>query len=213
MRNLPRRAAAGVFRGIAATMAMGNKELARALPDSKGGETPKSQQVAKTSIYTYFTVADGDTKLLYSAENWVRIKLVLETAGPVSIGTNANISPTLSGRGRLLDTDAEFEVTLPKGTRMYIVSETVNRIGVTVEPIPWMEQISGEINDGFGRVVAAISQGAQAISAVFDAVRGKASPTTPGGTAPSQLPVPSSRPKAIQLPRLTRLPGGKRMPR
>ena len=212
MRNLPRRAAAGVFRGIAATMAMGNKELARALPDSKGGETPKSQQNAKTSIYTYFTIADGETKLMYSAENWVRIKLVLETAGPVAIGTNQNIAPTLSGRGRLLDTSEQYEVTLPKGTRLYIISETVNRTGVTVEPIPWMEQISGELNDGFSRVVSAISQGAQAISAVSTAVRGKASPTTPEGTAPTQLPVPATRPKAIQLPRLTRLPGGKRMP-
>ncbi len=198
--NIPKSAIAS----LAKTLSNPNKEQARMLPDSAGGEVPKQLQNARTDIYTYFTINDGKTHLLYSAINWVKIKLELETAGPVSIGTQANIEPVLSGRGRLLDTSEEFEAFLPKGTRIYIVSETVNRIGVTIEPVPWMEQLSGELQNGFAIVRAGVGQAAQAITAAIEALRGKGNITTPTGVAPSQLPIPA--PGSIIRPRLTGLP-------
>ncbi|HZJ67684.1 MAG TPA: hypothetical protein VFD36_29475 [Kofleriaceae bacterium] len=193
---------------VAQTLAANNKEAARALPDSKGGETPKQLQTFRTAINTYFTRANGQTETLYSAENWVRIKLVLETAGPVAIGTDSNLEPVLSGRGRLLDTDEEFEAFLPKGTRLYIISETVNRVGVTIEPVPWMEQLSSEIVDVQSGLQAAIAQAAQAIvGAISGLLPGGRAPTSGTGTPIEQMPLP--RAGSIPRPLLTpiRRPG------
>jgi len=105
----------------------------------------------KTDIYTYFTVPSGETELLYSSENWVRIELQLETAGPVSVGTREEVSPVLSGKGILLPTgDESIEFVLPKGNRLYVASGSINRVKVIVEPIPWIEQLLMQIESGFG---------------------------------------------------------------
>lgn len=97
----------------------------------------------RTEIYTYFTVPDGETKLLYSAENLVRVTVQLENAGPVAVGQREDISPVLSGKGMLLppgNTDDKTFV-LSKENRLYIVSESVNRVKFIVEPIPFLEKI------------------------------------------------------------------------
>ena len=107
-----------------------------------------------TEIYTYFTIPDGRTKLLYSAENWVRIELQLETAGPVAVSTRQDVSPVLSGKGILLPPtlDLSIDFVLPKGDRVFIVAEAVNRVKFIVEPIAWQEQILR----GVGQIVDAI---------------------------------------------------------
>ena len=106
-----------------------------------------------TEIYTYFTNADGRSKLLYSAEGWVRIELALETAGPVSVGTRENLTPVLTGLGILLEPDGEpVEFVMPKGDRLYIAAESINRVKFIVEPIPWLQQILGELQSGFGGI-------------------------------------------------------------
>ncbi len=133
---------------VAQTVGARNKEKSRALPDSKGGETPKQLQTYRTEVFSYFTQPSLESALLYSAENWVVLKLFLETAGPVAVGTAASIVPVLSGHGILLDTDEEYVVTLSKGTRFYIASETINRVSVTIEPIPWLEQIDKDNCEG-----------------------------------------------------------------
>jgi hypothetical protein len=206
MMKLPR----GAIAAVAQTLASRNKEAARALPDSKGGETPKTLQSYRTSIFTYFTKADGETQLLYSAENWVRIKLTLETAGPVAIGTAANIAPVLSGAGRLLDTDEEYEVYLPKGNRFYIVSESVNRVAVTIEPVPWMEQLSNQQEMQTAGIQSAIAQAARVIVEALAEVRGvRKAPTSPSGLQADQLPMP---PVGVISPiRLTPMAAGKKM--
>lgn len=94
-----------------------------------------------TEIYTYFTQVGGN-RLLYSAESWVRVRFFLETAGPVAISTRQNILPTLSGKGILLPIDVEVTFALPKGDRIFITSNTVNRVRFIIEPIPWQEQIA-----------------------------------------------------------------------
>ena len=107
-------------------------------------ENPK-EKYHHTEVYTRFTTTDGVTQLLYSAETWVRLRILLETAGPVAVGTRQEIAPVLSGKGRLLPTGREVELILPKGDRFFIVSESVNRVSWSVEAIPWLQTISMEV--------------------------------------------------------------------
>ncbi len=95
-----------------------------------------------TEIYTYFTRPADGSKNFYSAPGWVRMGLQLETAGPVAVSTRQEVLPVLSGKGVLLPPDGEpIEFILPKGDRVFIASESVNRVKVIIEPIPWLEQI------------------------------------------------------------------------
>jgi hypothetical protein len=104
-----------------------------------------------TDIYTYFTRSTGENELLYSAEMWVKMTLVLETAGPVAVGTRESVIPVLSGKGILLDPDGEPAVfSIPKGDRIFISAESINRVQVFIEPIPWLEQILYQVESGFG---------------------------------------------------------------
>jgi hypothetical protein len=106
-----------------------------------------------TDIYTYFTNATGLSELLYSAEGWVRVGVRLETAGPVVVGTRDSVTPVLSGKGILLPSSGDtVTFTLPKGNRLFIAAESINRVKFVVEPIPWLEQILFNIENGFGGV-------------------------------------------------------------
>jgi len=180
---------------ISAQLASSSKEAARALPDSKGGETPLQLQAFRTDISSYFTFADGQTHLVYSAENWVRVKVTLETAGPVSVGTSQEISPVLGGRGRLLNTGQEYEAYLARGTRFYVASDTVNRLSLTIEPIPWLEQMTADLVGAVGNVAATV---AAVGTAIVRAIRGPGPQQQPQG-----LPCPP--PSRGLLPRLTSL--------
>ncbi len=120
----------------------------------------------KTDIYTYFTVPTGITELLYSAESWMRVELVLETAGPVAVSTRDSVTPVLSGKGILLEPDGEpIEFIMPKGNRLFIAAESFNRVKVIIEPIPWLEQILFQVEEGFGGlkgIMGALSRGRKA---------------------------------------------------
>lgn len=103
-----------------------------------------------TDIYTYFTVPDGTSHLLYTAEEWMRIELALETAGPVSVSTRQEVVPVLSGKGVLLEPDGEpLEFIMPRGDRLFIAAESINRVKVIIEPIPWLEKILMQMESGF----------------------------------------------------------------
>jgi hypothetical protein len=98
--------------------------------------------VPHTEIYTYFTRPQDGSKDFHAAAKWERVELQLETAGPVAVSTRQDIEPVLSGRGILLPPDGEpIEFTLGKGDRLFIASESINRVKVIIEPIPWLEQI------------------------------------------------------------------------
>ena len=110
--------------------------------DAQATEEKLSPAVQRrTQIYTYFTVPDGQTKLLYSAEQWTRIRIELEDAGPVAIGTAQELGNVLQGVGILLETNELLEFDLPRGDRLYIVAGTLNRVKFIAQPIPWQEQI------------------------------------------------------------------------
>lgn len=103
-----------------------------------------------TDIFTYFTKPTGLSELLYSAESWINISLVLETAGPVAVSTRQDVTPVLSGKGILLAPDGEpTRFVLPRGDRLYIAAEAVNRVKVVIEPFPWIEQILLSLENNF----------------------------------------------------------------
>lgn len=193
----------GVVSRIANHLVASSKEVARALPSSKGGETDLQLQTARTEAYTYFTVP-GPTALLYSAENWVKIKLTLETAGPVSVGQRAALTPVLGGKGRLLDTSVEYETTIARGTRFYIAAETINRVSVTIEPIPWLEQIDADGRSNAASIREAIGGAAAGIiNAILGLKSGAATTSTGGRTTDEVLRAPSIPQGRGLMPRLT----------
>lgn len=183
-------------------LATRSKDVARALPTAKGGED-RTLQNYRTEVYSYFTVPSDEQELMYSAENWVRFKVTLETAGPVSIGTSEQIAPVLSGKGRLLDTGIEYEIYLARGSRIYVAAESVNRLSVTIEPVPWMEQISNEILDVIRVLGGTVQRVGDAIVASLAHASGAAAPpaqakdqatvTLPKAFAPRLTPITTNR--------------------
>ena len=115
----------------------------------------------KTAIDTYFTKAavGRDTPIVYNGDNhWARVTLTLETAGPVVVGQIAQLLPVLSGRGMLLETGVPVTFTIAKGTRLYIQSTGVNRVKRVIEPVPWMEQLTGMVKELLGTFKTKLSR-------------------------------------------------------
>jgi hypothetical protein len=124
-------------------------------------QAPITVADTNSDSYTYFTqVATGNlpqTQLLYTADRaWVKLTLVLETAGPVAVGTKSTLTPVLGGAGILLPPPSTggnmtpLTWTLAKGNKFYIASTSVNRVKVVIDPYPWLQDIV--------RVAAAILQ-------------------------------------------------------
>lgn len=91
-----------------------------------------------TETYTTFTIP-GQIQLYTATESWVQITLTLATAGPVSIGTKAELLPVLGGAGRLLPTDVPIRFLLPRGNILYVAANAINRLSVQIEPMPFYE--------------------------------------------------------------------------
>lgn len=110
-------------------------------------KTPDAK-VLKARTYTLFTNGPfGVThSIIEDASSWLRVKLRLETAGPVAVGTNPDLGVVLGGHGALLGAD-EMEVVLKKNDDLYYVSNATNRVRVIIEAIPWQEQILITLSD------------------------------------------------------------------
>lgn len=117
-----------------------------AQPVSPGAPPQPLNVDRNTQTYTYITRVTGPTEgtpILYNGDRlWAKIILTLETAGPVAVGTASDIGPVLSGKGRLLITNVPTEFIIAKTSRLYILATAVNRVSVTIEPLPWLEQIA-----------------------------------------------------------------------
>ena len=111
--------------------------------------------ISKTAMWTLFTQVGGN-QLLYSAEEWVRVNLRLETAGPVSVSTREDVVPALSGKGILLESN-EVIFVIAKGSRLFYTAEAVNRVRVVIEPIPFAEVILRNLELGFDRIVGSLN--------------------------------------------------------
>lgn len=158
-----------------------DKEIARAIPTTKVGEEPAIEfQADATQVNTYFTVI-GESRLLFSAERYIVVTLNLETAGPVAVGTQHTITPVLSGKGVLLETDVDRKFVLSKGDRLYIAAESINRVKFIVEPVPYLRHIYGAVINNTKSIAAAV------ISRIPGATT---APTSSSGKRPSDLPCP-----------------------
>lgn len=143
----------------------------------------------RTQTSTLITQPTGKTENLFSANFWCRVKVYLETAGPVAVGLGENLSPVLSGKGILLPSGGpELEFELQKGDRLYYIATAINRVKVIV--VPEFLQEATEIID---RTTMGIVPGiATAISAAFYGLVGRKAPQEP------QKPV---CPPPLKLPR------------
>lgn len=171
----------------------------RAIPAASGGEPQGALQYARADMYTLFTTTLGASQPFFTADQWVKVKLLLETAGPVAVGTRSQITPVLAGKGLLLTTDVPFEIFLPRGTILYYAAESLNRVNVTVEPIPWAQQLSGELR----LITSAVGKAA---SAIVEALRQRAGQSAP----PPPIAPPPVRP-ASKIARLTKITLPERM--
>lgn len=110
-----------------------------------------------TRMFTAFTVAGDEAKKIFQASvEWTRVKVTLQTAGPVAISTSQQFTPTLSGLGLILQTGIPVEFDLARGNDLFIASPNVNRVAVIVQPIPWAEQMLGGIVRGVAGIVQAL---------------------------------------------------------
>lgn len=108
-------------------------------------------------VSTYLTKIGG-THILYNADRmWAKVTLTLRTAGPVSVGQHANLTPVLSGRGQLLQTGIPTVFNVAKSNRLYIAATSTNPISVVVEAYPWLETITGLTGAASGVVPAAMA--------------------------------------------------------
>lgn len=132
----------------------GGGKLFPASTDRTRAQTPDpapttGQGENKTYTQTFFTQipATGQgAQIIYNGDRiWGDVTLELETAGPVAVSTLADIFPVLSGKGILLDTGLPQTFRVAKGNRLYVAATSVNRIKVTVAPVPWLETITGLI--------------------------------------------------------------------
>lgn len=129
------------FRGSGLPKGSPTNRTATSLPDPSAEQ---SQGNYKTTFKTVQTVGNGQVTPLYAADlRWARVKLYLETAGPVAISDSQSFNPVFSGQGVLLQPGEELEFEVARGNKIFISSPTVNRVRMIVEPIGWGEQLLG----------------------------------------------------------------------
>jgi hypothetical protein len=114
--------------------------------------TPQATSDNRSDYYTIFTKAGG-TQTLVQVPQYAKITFELETAGPVSVGTRAQLDPVGSGKGALLTTDKEFEMLVGPNTTIYYAATGLHRVKVKIEAIPWLRTL----NEGLLAIVAAIN--------------------------------------------------------
>jgi hypothetical protein len=107
-------------------------------------------QFTQTSeTYTLFTKNTTDSKASGTAtlypgidSRWTLARLELITAGGmVAIGFKQDINPPQAGKGRLLTAGRPIEIYVPPNQRLYYSADSTQRMAVSFEPLPWLQQI------------------------------------------------------------------------
>ena len=109
----------------------------------------------QTTVTSYFYTRIGNTEPLLAPKEWCRVTIRLMTAGPVAVGTQHDLFPLLSGRGLLLPVDEDVRFAVNPGTRLYIASESANRLNLITEGIPWAAELQMSIDSGLQRLQGA----------------------------------------------------------
>jgi hypothetical protein len=115
-------------------------------------------------VYTYFAKPslDGTAAILYNGDRqYAQVVLTLETAGPVIVGTKQQLYPVTSGKGARLETGVPTKFTISKTNRLWVATGSLNRISVTIQPVPWLEQITGLLASIVGSIAKFFSRGAK----------------------------------------------------
>jgi len=134
---------------------MRNQPMAKLGPNTSTNRTVGSVQGPSptmagaeltTEVSTFFARpgADSQPVVIYNGDRQsARVILTLETAGPVIVGTKQQLYPITAGKGERLETNVPFAFSISKGNRLWVATTAISRIKVTIEPIPWAEQIVG----------------------------------------------------------------------
>lgn len=146
----------------------------------RGSDAPKDHPpgvqtpiAVTTLLYTIFTKAGGPAVQVYSASTWVNVRMRLDNAGPVAVGTKPELVPVLSGAGLLLPVGEWVKFSLFKGTKLYVAAESVNRIETVIEPVPWQEQVVLQGQQIIQLVAKQASTMSSFVSSVVSLARGR----------------------------------------
>lgn len=119
----------------------------------------------KIQIDTYLTKPSAGSQVLYNGDRmWAKVTLTLTTAGPVAVGEKSSIVPVLSGKGQLLPPGVPVVFNVAKGNRIYIASDTLNRVNVVIEAYPFLETITGLLSTWAGVIKAPVSAAVAAVA-------------------------------------------------
>lgn len=94
----------------------------------------------ETKIFTFTSAgiqASADSQNFFSTIEWARVKLLLQTAGPVALSTFPSPFP-IGTKGIQLTPNLWTSVDIPPATRLYLASNTLQQISVMIEPIPYL---------------------------------------------------------------------------
>jgi len=105
---------------------------------------------SKNTLTTVQTNA-GEVVLLFQGNSaWSQVTLILETAGPVAVGTGPGVKLT-TGSGVRLTTGVPLSFPVARGERVYAASGAVSRIQVIAHPIAWGEHVANLLTAGLAR--------------------------------------------------------------
>lgn len=122
-------------------------QASTAAPQVDSGQGERQSDIFTLITQVGVPLGASTPPILYNGDRtWALVTLTLETAGIVVVGTRADLTPILSGKGQSLIQNVPKEFKVAKGTRLYYLASAVNRVTVAIEPIPWLEQIAALAN-------------------------------------------------------------------
>lgn len=127
-----------------------------------------------SETYTFFTKDTAEsqnsgTAVLYSGidSRWTLVRITLETAGgQVAFGFKQDIHPPQSGKGRLLSATRETQIYVPPNQKLYYAADSVQRISISFEPLPWLQQILHVVSNLFASVPKPVQAPIEALKEV-----------------------------------------------
>ena len=102
---------------------------------------------------TIFTSV-GATDLQLSPTEWTVVSLQLETAGPVIVGTKAELAPISAGKGIYLSTSPRYFLLGPS-ERLYTLAGSLNRVSMSTHTLPSFVQVIMKLDEVVTRLVKA----------------------------------------------------------
>jgi len=129
----------------------------------------------QADILTLFPYDTTKAIQVYEAKEDTKLTFFLESAGPVSIGVRADLTPVGSGKGRLLPQKQPVDVFISTGQIIYMAVTGQERVAFMSQPIPYMELIVGllrqTITSMSGAIKGAVGTAFQSVANPFNVKR------------------------------------------